>query len=245
MSTMNIPSTRMADHESELKAHLAEAARYALLRRLAPVIRHNMAGSLQPIAMVAGMLERRLQKAGSDPETLLKNARDIVALSKEAAASCVDLMSWFAPKDDPLVAVNTGIAQCLDMLSTELSFKGFSIAHKAGQAGGELPLSALRNGFTAAVLALTDAAAIPRSIVVEVEPSEGGISIRISLKNTLAPASLPGGKPYRRIEWSDVRVLAEESARLSHTDDEVVLHYQAAATSAENSHQDLTTAGQV
>jgi hypothetical protein len=242
---MNTQSNSTADHEPALKARLAEAARYALLRRLAPVIRHNMAGSLQPIAMVAGMLERRLQKPDSDPETLLKNARDIVALSKEAAASCVDLMSWFAPKDDPLVAVNAGIAQCLAMLSTELSFKGFSIANKTEQCDSELPLSALRNGFTAAVLALTDAAAVPRSVVVEAEPSEGGISIRISLKNTLAPAGMPAGKPYRRIEWVDVQVLADESARLSHTEDDVVLYYQSVARATRISHHDLTTAGQI
>ena len=43
-------------------ARLAEGPRYALLRRLAPAIRHDMAGSLQPISMVAAMLEKRLQK---------------------------------------------------------------------------------------------------------------------------------------------------------------------------------------
>jgi hypothetical protein len=242
---MNTHSNRTANQESGLKMRLTEAARYALLRRLAPVIRHDMAGSLQPIAMVAGMLERRLQKPGGDPEILLKNARDIVALSKEAAVSCVDLMSWLAPKDDPLVAVDAGIAQCLDMLATELSFKGFSVVNKADQRGTALPLSALRNAFTAAVLALTDAAVTPGNIVVEAWPSEGGLSIRVSLKNSLTPASMPATKPYRWIEWSDVEVLAEGLARLSHTEGEFVLDFQSTVNVAEKSHQDLTTAGQV
>jgi hypothetical protein len=242
---MNIQANRMADQETGSKARLTEAARYALLRRLAPVIRHNMAGSLQPIAMVAGMLERRLQKPDSDPEALLKNARDIVALSKEAAASCTDLMSWFAPKDDPLVAVNAGIVQCLAMVATELSFKGFSILNKTGQAERKVPLSALRNAFTAAVLALTDASAAPRGVEVEAEPSGRGLSIRITLRNALAPASMPAGKPYRRIEWSDVEVLAEEFAHLSRTEDQVVLHFPVAMEATESNHQDLTTAGQV
>ncbi|SFU47368.1 hypothetical protein SAMN05216350_10250 [Polaromonas sp. YR568] len=241
---MNSETNRMADQDFETRTRFAEAARYALMRRLAPVIRHNMAGSLQPIAMVAGMLERRLQKPDSDPEALLKNARDIVALSKEAAASCVDLMSWFAPKDDPLVAVGTGITQCLAMVATELSFKGFSIENRAEQADGQLPLSALRNAFTAAVLALTDAAAAPRNILVEAEPSGDGLSIRITLKNTLAAASMPAGKPYRKIGWGDVEALAGESARLSHTEDEAVLHFQSAVEAAESSRKDLMTAGQ-
>jgi hypothetical protein len=235
----------MATQDTGSADRLAEAARYALLRRLAPVIRHNMAGSMQPIAMVAGMLERRLQKPDADSDALLKNARDIVALSKEAAASCADLMSWFAPKEDPLVAIGTGIADCLGMLATELSFKGFSVVNKTAELDGELPLSAFRNPFTAAVIALTDAAGGPRTLVVEAEPSDGGVSIRISSKNALAPASTPAGKPYRRIEWRDVEALTGEFARLSHTEEQVVLYFQSAAGVAEKSRPDLTAAGLV
>jgi hypothetical protein len=240
--TMNIQSNRAASLQTDsgsMQAE-AEAAQYALLRRLAPVIRHNMAGSLQPIAMVAGMLERRLQKPGTDPETLLKNARDIVALSKEAAVSCMSLMGWFAPKDDPLVAVNKGVAECLDMVATELSFRSFSITNNTSQAEGEVSLTALRNVFTAAVIALTDAAATPREIVVEAEPADGGMSIRISLKKTQAPATLPGSKPYRRIEWRDVEALAGGVVRLSHAEDELVMVFP---STAQSTRQDLSMAG--
>lgn len=237
---MNTQSNRAANQETDSGKMQAEAAQYALLRRLAPVIRHNMAGSLQPIAMVAGMLERRLHKSDADPEALLKNARDIIELSKEAAASCANLMSWFAPKDDSLVAVNKGVAECLGMLATELSFRGFSIINKTSETDGELPLSALRNVFTAAVIALTDAAATPHEVVVEAEPSEGGMSIRISLEKARAAASLPASKPYRRLEWHDVEALAGGFTRLGHTEDGVVLAFQSAA---ENSRQELSMAG--
>lgn len=242
-SLLSSPQPRHTEVEdAALKERLIEAARYALLRRLAPVIRHNMAGSMQPIAMVAGMLERRLQKTDADFDALTRNAHDIVALSKEAAASCVNLMSWFDPKEDPLVAIDTGIAECLGMLATELSFKGFSIVNKTAELDGELPLSALRNAFTASVIALTDAAAGPRTVVVEAGSSDGGLSIRIFLKNADAPASMPAGKPYRRIEWSDVRALAEDSIRLSHDENQAVLNFRSAT---ESSRQDLSTAGQV
>lgn len=243
---MNPQSNRATDQETGSRQRLAEAARYALMRRLAPVIRHDMAGSLQPIAMVAGMLERRLHKPDTDPDALLKNARDILALSKEAAASCVNLMGWFAPRENKLVAVDTGIAECLGMLATELSFKGFSIVNKTGQATGtlgKLPHLAFRNVFTAAVIALTDAAATPHAVIVEAEPSDSGLSIRITLKNTQAIAKPPANTPYRQIEWSDVEALAEqESAHLSYAEDQVVLHFQP-ATSA--SRHDLDTAEQV
>ena len=60
-----------------LDERLAESARYALLRRLMPAIRHNLAGSLQPIGMVSAMLERRMQGASPDLEKLGKNVSDI------------------------------------------------------------------------------------------------------------------------------------------------------------------------
>jgi hypothetical protein len=154
----------------------------------------------------------------------------------------MSLMGWFAPKDDPLVAVNKGVSECLGMLATELSFRGVSIINKTSETEGELPLSALRNVFTAAVIALTDATATPHEVVVEAEPSEGGISIRISLKKVQAQSSLPPGKPYRRIEWHDVKALADGFARMDHTEDGVVLVFQSAA---ENSRRDLSMAGQV
>ena len=44
----------------------AEAARYALLRRLAPSIRHNLVINLQPIGMIYEVLDRRLR--GPQPD---------------------------------------------------------------------------------------------------------------------------------------------------------------------------------
>ncbi|NNU44225.1 hypothetical protein [Ramlibacter montanisoli] len=39
----------------------AEAARYALLRRLAPSFRHHLVVNLQPIGMIYEVMERRLR----------------------------------------------------------------------------------------------------------------------------------------------------------------------------------------
>ena len=40
---------------------LAEAACYAVLRRIAPVLRHDVAGFLQPVGMLMTVLQRRVQ----------------------------------------------------------------------------------------------------------------------------------------------------------------------------------------
>ena len=62
MTTQDISSGLTTAPLSEALV-LEEAARYALLRRLMPAIRHHLVGEFQPIGMVAAMLERRLQAA--------------------------------------------------------------------------------------------------------------------------------------------------------------------------------------
>jgi hypothetical protein len=231
-STMSIQSSNTAEQANGLEKCEAEAAHYALLRRLAPVIRHNMAGTLQPIAMVAAMLERRLQKADADPEALLKNARDIVALSKEAAASCVDLIGWLAPKDNRPVKADAGIAECLDMVVTQLSFRGFSVTDNTGRTDAQLPQSALRNVLTAALIALTDEATTPGTVVLDAEFAQGVLCLHIGLKapDTPAPAQAPDKLPYRLLEWRDVEALAaQESARLARTPGRLTLKFEASA----------------
>jgi hypothetical protein len=226
-------SSSTAEQATGMQRREAEAAHYALLRRLAPVIRHNMAGTLQPIAMVAAMLERRLQKSDSDPEALLKNARDIVALSKEAASSCVDLMSWLAPKDNRPIKADAGIAECVGMVVTQLSFRGFSVINGSGNIAAQLPQSALRNVLTASLISLTDAAAVPGKLLISAGFAESVLSIQIELKvpEVPEPVRAVDKPPYRLLEWRDVQALAQqESVRLAHAENRVTLQFEASAT---------------
>lgn len=229
---MSVQSGSNQNLELPLENREVEAAHYALLRRLAPVIRHNMAGTLQPIAMVAAMLERRLQKADADPEVLLKNARDIVALSKEAAASCVDLIGWLAPKDNRPVKADAGIAECLGMVVTQLSFRGFSVTDNTGRIDAQLPQSALRNVLTAALVTLTDEAATPGTLLLESEFAQGVLSLHLELEapETPAPARAPEKQPYRLLEWRDLHALAAQaSVRVARAGNRLTLQFEATA----------------
>ena len=240
---MSVPSSSTATQASGLQSCEAEAAHYALLRRLAPVIRHNMAGTLQPIAMVAAMLERRLQKGNSDSEALLRNARDIMALSKEAAASCVDLMSWLAPKEKRLITAGAGIAECLGMVATQLSFKGFSVVDNTGDPLVQLPQSALRTVLTAALIALTDTASAPGKVLIGAEFAQDLLTLHIELKphDSAEPMRAADKLPYRLLDWRDVQVLAEqESVQLVHGKNRLTLQFEAVA--AADSHARAETA---
>ena len=70
-----IAGTQQASATVSLEERLAEAATYALLRRLTPALRHHMVGALQPLGMVAAMLERRSQVAAPDMASIIQPPR--------------------------------------------------------------------------------------------------------------------------------------------------------------------------
>jgi hypothetical protein len=219
-----------------LDERLAEAARYALMRRLLPAIRHNIAGTLQPIGMMAAMLERRMQAAAPDLGKLGKNSHALTTLSREAASISMNLMTWLAPRDNDLVAVNGAVEESLGLVSTELSFRGFSVVNQTTAVLTELPKGILRSVFTASLIALTDAVEESAIVIVSVASEEGDIRLNITLE--------PGGTPelaamgnraqvYRVLQWTDVQAIADaEGVYLKYGPDGAQLHYCAATPAA-------------
>ena len=214
-----------------LKERLAEAARYALMRRLLPAIRHNIAGTLQPIGMMSAMLERRMKAAVPDLVQLGKNTQALNTLSREAAAITLNLMTWLAPKDNDLVAVNSAVDESLGLMTTELSFRGFSVVNQTADVWTVLPKGILRSVFTASLIALTDLAEAAATVVVCAAGEEGDSRLKITLE--------PGGTPelaamgnrmpsYRSLQWADVQAIADaEGVSLEYAPDCAQLHYRA------------------
>ena len=192
-----------------------------------------MAGALQPLIMVTTMVEKRLQKPDPDLAALAKNSSQLNTLARESATSCMDLMTWLAPKVSHLVTVSAGIDDAVGLVQTELSFKGFTVVNHIGDVTGELPRSLTRNVFMAALMALTDRAAAPANVVLAAQLTGGELVLTISIQ-PLQGELLPGGVPsYRNLEWEDVEALAEvESVRLIHTADQVELHCPVASVSS-------------
>ena len=223
----------MSSEIPHLKERLAEAARYALMRRLLPAIRHNLAGTLQPIGMMSAMLERRIKAATPDMVQLAKNTQALSTLSREAAATSLNLMTWLAPKDNELIAVNSAVEESLGLMSTELSFRGFSLDNQATEAVAKLPKGMLRSVFTASLIALTDTFEQPAGVVVSVEGAAGDTLLRITIA-AAAPnelLSLGNRMPtYRSLQWADVQALADaEGVDLEHASHFVQLKYSGAS----------------
>ncbi|MBH2020402.1 MAG: hypothetical protein I8H91_12860 [Burkholderiales bacterium] len=222
-----------------LKERLAEAARYALMRRLLPAIRHNLAGSLQPIGMMSAMLERRIKSAVPDLAQLGKNTQALATLSREAAATSVNLMAWLGPRDNDPVAVSSAVEESLGLMSTELSFRGFSVVNQTADVLAELPKGMLRSVFTASLIALTDSAENAASVVVSATGeagAAGGTRLKIALEpGGMAEFAAMGARmtSYRTLQWTDVQALADaEGVHLKYASGFVQLDCCAAAAAA-------------
>lgn len=215
-----------------MNERLAEAARYALMRRLLPAIRHNIAGSLQPIGMLSAMLERRMKAETPDLVQLGKNAQALQTLSKETTATSLNLLTWLAPKDNDAVAINSAVQECLGLVGTELSFRGFAIDDQTTEVTTALPKGMLRSVLAASLLALTDAADGVASVAVRVEGEGDGARLTISLEpgGTPALAEVGNGIPiYRLLQWADVQAIADaEGIALVYSAGSAQLQYLAA-----------------
>lgn len=213
MSVTNPPSNICAD-----------AARYALLRRLMPAMLHNMAGALQPIGMTAAIMEKRLQTATPDLLSITKSSGNIKTLARDASSSFMDLMTWLAPKATRQVAVNVGIEDTLGMVSTELSFRGFTIINETASVCDEVPQNILRSVFMAALLALTDTAPSSGQVTISAHVTNDEIVLKIEFIAAGTDSLQDSLQVYRLLDWHDVQYLADaEGVNFLHDHNTVTL----------------------
>ena len=189
------------------------------------MLKHNMAGALQPLSMMSAMLEKRLQKPDPDLAALASTSSKLNTMSRDASDHCLELMTWLAPKNSDLITVAAGIEDAARMVMTELSVKGFTVVNQKCDVQAPVPRSLMRNVFMAALMALTDATTVPANVILAAQLVDGALVLTISIQPAQGEL-LPGvALSYRKLEWEDVKALAEaESVRLVYTADHVELH---------------------
>jgi hypothetical protein len=204
----------------------AEAARYALLRRLAPAIRHHLVGELQPIGMIATMLDRRLQSDAPNLTHLRENSAALGQLSRTAASTSMNLMSWLAPKNAAVTPLDSGVLDCLSLLTTEFRFRGLAIVNDVTALPVQLNLMALRSVLPAALLALSDQQAGPADLVLTAHVVDAGVVLSIRRRPVERSAESPPSNDYRALTWDDVAALAQaESVGFTPSADAVELRF--------------------
>ena len=187
----------------------AEAARYALLRRLAPSIRHHLVVNLQPIGMIYEVMDRRLRAATPDLASVHESAQKIHGFARAALDSCLDVVTWLAPDQSARTAVASGVRECVGLLATSLGFRGYTVRNEVADLPGEVCRASLRNVLTSALIHLTDQSPPPADLVLAASAEAGGLRLALTLRPTGGSQGFANEAGYRQLEWADVQALAE------------------------------------
>jgi hypothetical protein len=187
----------------------AEAARYALLRRLAPSMRHHLVVNLQPIGMIYEVMERRLRGTAPDLAHVHDSASKINGFAKAALNSCIDVVSWLAP--DP--AVSTGIEEAVrestGLLATSLGFRGYALRNEVTAVPGAVRRTSVRSLLTGALVFCTDQLPAPADLVLRADAQADAARITIEVRPTPGEVNFRGETGYRKLEWADLEALAQ------------------------------------
>jgi hypothetical protein len=207
-------------HSSQGQAALpatsgAEAARYALLRRLAPSMRHHLVVNLQPIGMIYEVMDRRLRAPQPNFAEVHDGAHKINGFARAALDSCLDVVTWLAPEEGAVSTVDDGVRECLGLLTTSLTFRGYAVRNETAPEGGEVQRSAIRYVLTAALIHLTDENPAPADLVLTLEAASDAAVLTLSVRPTESEAGVATEPPYRVLDASDLEALAAaESVRV-------------------------------
>jgi hypothetical protein len=223
-----------ANGASSRKARVsAESARYGVLRRLAPSLKHDMVVNLQAVAMMAEVLNARLERGSPAPSEFQASISKLNRLAREAVMNCLKVAAWIQPVEDEGIRLAQGVDECLALLASNFNFRGFTVEKDATETDFEVSRVALRHLLTASMITLTDAAAGPCEVRVKAEVASGFAEISVRVTPRQDADGLPFEPGYRQLEWSDVQALATaEGVELVRGSEQIVMRMPRAVATA-------------
>jgi signal transduction histidine kinase len=186
-----------------------EAAQFALLRRLAPSLRHRLIGTLHPISLLAELAGRRLSAEPADLAAARDSVAKIQAQARLAAAASVATLAWITAEEAPAAVVREVAEECVALLRTDSEMRGTDISSRVGDIDVKVEKRALRVVLTASLVAAVDA--VPRAARIEVAAAREGDDVVVwvetrSLQESGAQEFITDERP---LTWEDVEVLAQ------------------------------------
>ncbi|MEY2802634.1 MAG: hypothetical protein ACOVK6_02160 [Ramlibacter sp.] len=188
----------------------AEGARYALLRRLAPALRHESVAHLQPIAMAASVLERRLRDPAPDLAQVHDTATRLASYSRTAVQACLDLLEWLTPVPGRGVSLQAAVRGTLDLLRASLSLRGFTLRDELRGTEALVRHAGLRYVLPACLLWLTDSAGSPAEVTLRADDAGPQLRLVMDLQPALGDAALADPPAYRPLRAQEVAALARD-----------------------------------
>jgi len=212
----------------------AEAARYGVLRRLGPVLKHDMVVNLQAISMMAEVLNAKLERGSPDPVEFQANISKLNRLARDAVASCLKVSTWFEPGEEQGVRLAAGIDESLALLASNFNFRGFEVTKEVTDADFQVWRVALRNLLVASLITLTDAASGPCRVHVKAQVTNNMAEISVHVSPRADAVDAMAFEPnYRQLEWADLQALATaEAIELIRGADQILMRMPRAVATA-------------
>jgi hypothetical protein len=208
---MTSPAQSVHEPSAALQnAAAAEAARYALLRRLAPSMRHHLVVNLQPIGMVYEIMDRRLRAPEPNLAEIQDGANKINGYARAALGSCLDVVTWLAPEEDARTTASEGVRECLGLVATSFTFRGYALRNEVDAVPGEVKRASFRTVLTAALIHLTDENPPPAEILLGAQSTSDALVITLALRSTDGEQGFSTAPAYRPLTWSDLQALARD-----------------------------------
>lgn len=211
----------------------AEAARYGVLRRLAPALKHDMVVNLQAVAMMAEVLNARLERGLPPPADLQTSMSKLNRLARDAVMNCLKVASWLQPVEDEGIRLGDGVDECLALLTSNFNFRGFTVEKEIPPTEFQVSRVALHHLLAAALITLTDAMSGPCEVRIKAEVVAGFAELSVRVAPRRGAEGLPFEPSYRQLDWNDVQALANvEFVELVREADQVVLRMPRAVATA-------------
>ncbi|MEO5659134.1 MAG: hypothetical protein ABIQ90_04950 [Polaromonas sp.] len=192
----------------EESAQQIEAARYAVLRRLAPCLRHHMMRPLQPIGLIYGVMHHKLSAPQPDLQSVHDEADKINDFVKAALDECIDMNSWIAPEPGVMTEVDAGVTHCVSLLATMLHFCGFHLNNEVEKIPERVQRDVMRMVLNAALLEMTDSLAVPCTVTISAAVGQDDVTLSLQVSQTREGSVERYDDGYRNLVWRDVQALA-------------------------------------
>jgi len=191
----------------DTNAHQVDAIRFAVLRRLAPGLRHRLMGELQSLQFSAE-LAVRLIDAGAEDAKIDGAVRQMEPLTRSAIAACSTLIEWLRPDDRATTTLGEAVPQCLRIAGDDWSLRGIETASDVRTGDVRVAKAALRELVVTALLVLTDAQPGALDVSVEAERAGSEIVLRLRAKPGQRASPLPNLARAGHLGDGDLSTLA-------------------------------------
>lgn len=217
-NALNTPSNLQDLSADYLTERLAEAARYAVLERLMPILRHDVAGAMQAPRMMLMVMQKRLQAPEPDFQAIAQNVATVGTLTQQATLSCMAALAWMAPSEDINIGLSSSVDKAAAWLAMELSGNALVLVNGIEDEAVTAPQTFFRNIFLGALLAFCDQHVGGGNLQVTYKPAAAASGLSGQLQLCLladAAEKLPvlqnSAPKVRLIGWSDVQAMAQSS----------------------------------